>query len=106
MHVLIQHMIAQSSTSTSNPEQETSAPSEKLTSSNPHLHVADDMKHVEGKNTIRSQQQEFVATDDGDDEEEKYEEQKSSSSLRLARLRASRLQEALSCLAGWIEEDG
>ena len=40
-----------------------------------------------------------------DDEEEKYEEQKSSSSLRLARLRASRLQEALSCL-GWIEEDG
>jgi hypothetical protein len=48
--------------------------------------VADDIKHVEGKNTIRSQQQEFVATDDGDDEEEKYEEQKSSSSLRLARL--------------------
>ena len=54
----------QSSTST-NPEQE-SAPSEKLTSSNPHLHhVADDIKHVEGKNTFRSQQQEFVATDDG-----------------------------------------
>ena len=67
--------------------------------------MADDIKHVEGKNTFRSQQQEFVATDDGDDEEEKYEEQKSSSSLRLARPRASRLQEALSC-PGWIEEDG
>ena len=33
-----------------------------------------------------------------DDDEEKYEEQKASS-LRLARLRASRLQEALSSLA-------
>ena len=40
-----------------------------------------------------------------DDDEEKYEEQKASS-LRLARPRASRLQEALSCCLGWIEEDG
>ena len=63
MHV--QHMIAQSSSSTSNPEQQESAPSEKLSSSNPHLQVADDMKHVERKNTFISQQQEFVATDDG-----------------------------------------
>ena len=79
MHVLIQHMIRAVLVLIQN--KRALLPSEKLSSSNPHLQVADDMKHVERKNTFISQQQEFVVINSDGDDEEKCEEQKASSRL-------------------------
>ena len=48
----------------SNPEQDTSAPTEKLTSSNPHLHGVATMKEDEEDNRMRPQQQESLVKDE------------------------------------------